>query len=203
VPVAEDLGSGAVLDLRRYGVEHERTVQEALGDGVGLVTFSGDKLLGGPQAGLIAGRATLLARMRNNPLLRALRVDKMTLAALGATLELYRAEMPERIPIYRSLAATIDELRSRAQAYAVFSDATIVESDAYFGGGALPQARVPSIAVAISSEIPHDLAARLRAASPPIVGRIEEGRLLLDLRTIAPDEDGAVVAVLRNILPPK
>jgi L-seryl-tRNA(Ser) seleniumtransferase len=117
VIVAEDLGSGAVVDLAEFGIAHERTVQDALGDGVGLVTFSGDKLLGGPQAGIIAGRAHLIAPMKNNHLLRALRVGKMTLAALGGTLQRYRdGSFRERLPIFRMLAATVEELRERSRA---------------------------------------------------------------------------------------
>jgi L-seryl-tRNA(Ser) seleniumtransferase len=161
------------------------------------VTFSGDKLLGGPQAGLIVGRTPLIARLRNNPLLRALRVDKMTLAALAATLQCYRDGNVRRIPIYRMLAATLDELRVRAQAYvAAIANAKIIESEAYVGGGALPQAAVPSIAVAITMATPDALAARLRRESPAIVARIDEARVLVDLRTIAPEEDQRVLARL-------
>lgn len=167
VPVVEDLGGGALVELREYGAEHERTVQEALADGIGLVTFSGDKLLGGPQAGLVVGRAPLVARLRSNPLLRALRVDKMTLAALGATLQLYRdGTARERIPLYRMLAATIEELRVRAQTYVdAVPNATAVDSEAYVGGGALPQSRIASIAVAIAASDPDALAERLRRAT--------------------------------------
>jgi len=195
IPVVEDLGSGALVDLREFGAQHERTVQETLADGLGLVTFSGDKLLGGPQAGLIVGRTPLIARLRNNPLLRALRVDKMTLAALAATLQLYRDGAVRRIPIYRMLAATLDELRARARAYvAAIPNAKIIESDAYVGGGALPQSAIASIAVAISTGTPDALATHLRRANPPIVARIDEARVLLDLRTIAPEEDQVLLA---------
>jgi L-seryl-tRNA(Ser) seleniumtransferase len=202
VLVVEDLGSGALVDLAGYGVGRERTVQDALSDGIGLVTFSGDKLLGGPQAGIIVGRDNLIARLRNNPLLRALRVDKMTLAALAATLRLYRdGSVREAIPIYRMLAANLKELRLRAEAYLIaIPGAIAVESDAYVGGGALPQARAPSIAVAIAVEKPDPLAARLRGGKPPIVARIEDDRVLLDLRTIAPeDDDGVIAAVTRTV----
>jgi len=198
VVVVEDLGSGALVDLSEYGVERERTVQDALTDGVGLVTFSGDKLLGGPQAGIVAGRASLVARLRNNPLLRALRVDKMTLAALAATLQIYREGCArERIPILRMLAASVGDLRRRADAYvAALPGSVAIESSAYIGGGALPQQRIPSIAVAVSTEKPDLLAAKLRRGTPAIVTRIEEGRVLLDLRTIEPSEDNDVIAAL-------
>jgi L-seryl-tRNA(Ser) seleniumtransferase len=198
VPVVEDLGSGALVDLAAYGAAHERTVSEALADGIGLVTFSGDKLLGGPQAGIVVGRANLLARVRNNPLLRALRVDKMTLAALAATLALYReGAQDERVPLYRMLSASLDQLRRRAAAYvSAVPSAESVESDAYVGAGALPKVRIPSIAVAVNAPEPDRLAAALRSGDPPIVARIEEGRVLLDLRTIAPTEDEFVVAAL-------
>lgn len=201
VPVVEDLGSGALVDLTRYGAAHERTVQEALADGIGLVTFSGDKLLGGPQAGIIAGRANLIARLRNNPLLRALRVDKMTLAALGATLQLYRdGSFTQRVPIYRMLGATLDELHDRARAYCkAIPKAVAVASDAFVGGGALPHACIASVAVAITSEQPDRLAAALRRDTPSIVARIEEGRVLLDLRTIAPDDDEGVITALERL----
>ena len=198
VPVVEDLGSGALVDLTEYGAEHERTVPEALADGIDLVTFSGDKLLGGPQAGIIAGRSHLLGRLRNNPLLRALRLDKLSLAALAATLECYRNEsVRERIPIYRMLSTTPAELRARAGAYtAAVAGAKVVDTRGFVGGGALPQASIASVAVAIQTPEPDALCARLRCGDPAIVARIENGRVVLDLRTIAPSEDELVVACL-------
>jgi L-seryl-tRNA(Ser) seleniumtransferase len=198
LPVAEDLGSGALFDLAAYGITHERTVQEALANGIDIVTFSGDKLLGGPQAGVIAGRAHLIARLRSNPLLRALRVDKITFAALAATLRLYRDDSArERIPIYRMLMTPVAQLRRRAEAYlASVSDASALESVAYVGGGAIPQEGIASIAVAVAAPRPDLLAASLRCGEPAIVGRIEAGRLFLDLRTIAPEEDETVIGAL-------
>ncbi len=202
VPVIEDLGSGALVDFAAYGAAHERTVREALDDGIDLVTFSGDKLLGGPQAGIVVGKTHLVARLKGNPLLRALRVGKLTLAALGATLQLYReGSFAKRVPIHRMLAATLDDLRARAQAYVeAVQGAAAVASDAYAGGGALPQERIASIAVAVQTEQPDYLAARLRDATPPVVARIDEGRLLLDLRTIAPEEDRTVIAALKKLV---
>src|SRR5665213_4620311 len=138
------------LDLCDYGLPHERTVQEALREGIDLVAFSGDKLLGGPQAGIVVGRAALIARLRANPLLRALRTDKTTLALLGGTLRLHRTrESRERIPFYAMLSSTIDDLRARAERYVARVDgAHVEESLAYVGGGSLPQATVPSLAIA-------------------------------------------------------
>jgi L-seryl-tRNA(Ser) seleniumtransferase len=198
VAVVEDLGSGALVDLAEYGVAHERTVQEALADGIDLVTFSGDKLLGGPQAGIIVGRAHLVARLRNNPLLRALRVGKLTLAALAVTLHCYRDRPArEHLPLYRLLAITLDGLRERAKAYVeAVPNASVVDGDAYVGGGALPEARLESIVIALASEEPVRIAAILRSNDPPIVARVEGNRVLLDLRTIAPEEDGDVIAAL-------
>jgi L-seryl-tRNA(Ser) seleniumtransferase len=198
VPVVEDLGSGALVDLAEYGLPHERTVAEALGDGAGLVAFSGDKLLGGPQAGVLLGRANLIARLRENPLVRALRVDKMTLAALAATLQLHRtAESRARIPLYRMLGTTVDELRARARPYAAtMAGAAVVESDAYAGGGALPRARIASIAISLTVKNPTAFAAGLRRENPAIVPRIERDRLLFDLRTIAPEEDDSVISTV-------
>ncbi len=201
IPVVEDLGSGAFVDLAEYGLPHERTVQECLADGIDLVTFSGDKLVGGPQAGIIVGRARAIARLRTNPLLRALRVDKMTLAALAATLRLHRdRESRARIPLYRKLGATLDELRQRACAYLTATPgAVIVESEAFVGAGALPQMPIPSIAVSLSLQRPDLLAASLRRENPSIVARIEDGCLIFDLRTIAPEEDDTVIATLLSL----
>lgn len=194
----EDLGSGAPVDLAQYGLPHERTIGEALADGMDLVTFSGDKLLGGPQAGIVAGRAAAIARLRANPLLRALRVDKMTLGALAATIRLHRdADSRSRIPLYRMLATPVEILRARAEAYlAAMPQAELVESEAFVGGGALPQARIPSAAIALRARRPATLAAQLRRENPAIVARVDEGRLLFDLRTVAPEEDDTAIATL-------
>jgi L-seryl-tRNA(Ser) seleniumtransferase len=182
VPVVEDLGGGALCDLAEYGAAHERTVQETIGDGVALATFSGDKLIGGPQAGIVAGRASLIARIRNNPLLRALRVGKLTIAALGATLRCYRDRAArERLPLYRKLAATLDELSERAKAYVgALPGASAGESVAYLGGGALPQASIASIARTIVPEEDHLVIAGLLSAYVP-----------LQLRRSANQPDGA------------
>ncbi len=198
IAVVEDLGSGALVDLREYGLAHERTVQDAIADGISLVAFSGDKLLGGPQAGIIAGARAHVARLRSNPLLRALRVDKITLALLGATLRLYAdPQSREEIPFFRMLAQSLDELRARASRIAAAMPlATVVETEGRLGGGSLPQARIASVALAIACARPDELAARLRRGSPPIVARIEQGRVLLDLRTVAPEDDAVLEVAL-------
>jgi len=203
IPVVEDLGSGALVDLREYGLPHERTVQDALSEGIDLVAFSGDKLLGGPQAGIIAGKSVLIARMRSNPLLRALRVDKLTLSALAQTLRLYlTAQTRAEIPFFAMLGASVEELRARAGRYVgAVPGAEIVGSTAYAGGGSLPESALPSIAVALEPARGTDAAARaLRRAPTPIIGRIDEARLLLDLRTIFPAQDDEVIRALRAIV---
>jgi L-seryl-tRNA(Ser) seleniumtransferase len=202
VPVVEDLGSGALTDLRAYGLPHERTVQEALADGIDLVAFSGDKLLGGPQAGIVVGRAALVKRMRANPLLRALRVGSTTLAALGATLRLHLDPAArERIPFYRMLAAPLDALEARAVALSArldVLDLRVERVQGYTGGGALPLAPIDSIALAWHAprEGVDAAAARLRRASPPVVARVDGERVLIDLRTIPPERDGELAAAL-------
>ena len=202
VPVVEDLGSGALADLTPYGLPQERTVQEALADGIALVAFSGDKLLGGPQAGIVVGTRAHVARLRSNPLIRALRVDKVTLALLAGTLRLHRTSQSrdEHIPFYRMLATSLDELRLRAERFALeVPGCSVVESTAYIGGGSLPGATIPSIALAFATPFADSLADQLRRSRPPIVARIEEGRLLLDLRTIAAAQDPIVLRTLAEI----
>lgn len=197
IPVVEDLGSGALIDLAEYGLPHERTVQEAVRDGIDRVTFSGGKLVGGPQSGIIVGRTAFVARLRANPLLRALRVDKTTLAALSATLHLHRTrEGRERIPLYRMLATPLDELRRRAQPLTALPSAALVESEARLGGGSLPDAALASLAIALAGSHPERVAASLRRATPAIVPRIEAYQLLFDLRTVAPEEDEPLIAAL-------
>jgi L-seryl-tRNA(Ser) seleniumtransferase len=204
VPVVEDLGSGALADLRAYGLPHERTVQEAVADGIDLVAFSGDKLLGGPQAGIIAGRAAAVARLRANPLLRALRVGAATLAALGATLRLHLdADARARIPFYRMLSATLEELRARGEALRARlgdEDVRVERSEGFAGGGTLPLAPLESVALAWrpARGDANAAAARLRCGSPAVVARAEGDRVVVDLRTIPPERDEDLAAALRN-----
>jgi L-seryl-tRNA(Ser) seleniumtransferase len=207
--VVDDLGSGALLPTERYGLAHEPTPTERLAAGADLVTFSGDKLVGGPQAGLIVGRADLITRIRRDPLARAMRPDKVTLAAVAATLALYRAGRAEtEIPVWRMIAATADTLRERAAALAslVGDGAEVVATEATVGGGSLPGETLPSFGVALAGRSADRLLAALRRGSPAVVGRIEDGRVILDLRTVDPGLDhqlaSAVVAAI-NGAPPR
>lgn len=196
VPVMEDLGSGALVDLSAFGLPKEPVVSERIALGADVVTFSGDKLLGGPQAGLIVGRRALIEQINRNPLKRALRCDKLTLAALAATLRLYRTapDLPRALPTLRWLTRSLAEMEAVGEravgllrevlgpAYRV----DLVDTQSEIGSGALPVEALPSRAVAImhATEGPDHLARRFRSANPPIIGRIHEGRLLLDLRGI-------------------
>jgi L-seryl-tRNA(Ser) seleniumtransferase len=199
VPVVEDLGTGALFDLREYGLPHERTVREAVADGIDLVAFSGDKLLGGPQAGIIAGSRAAVARLRANPLLRALRVDKATIAALAATLRLHADPAArERIPLFRMLAVSVDALRARAREMQRACPALgVIDTHAFAGGGTLPLDPIPSAGVTFLPLGGATAAlARLRAAQPPLIARIDDGRVIVDLRTIDPADDARVTAAL-------
>ncbi len=202
VPVLHDLGSGLFLPLDDYGLAGEPVAAQAVHDGATVVSMSGDKLLGGPQAGIVLGRASAIARMRRNPLTRALRVDKLTLAALEATLALYRE--PDRarreIPALAMLTASAESIRARAETLAtrLASEglgATVRASEGSVGGGAFPVARLSSFAVMLDGD-PEALDARLRAAALPVIGRIENGRLLLDLRSVPATDDERLAAAL-------
>jgi L-seryl-tRNA(Ser) seleniumtransferase len=202
VPVAEDLGSGALTDLREYGLPHERTAREAVADGIDVIAFSGDKLLGGPQAGILVGRTAPIRRMRANPLLRALRIGTPTLAALGATLRLHlEPASREQIPFYRMLAAPIEELRARAETIRrrlATIDLQVETVQGYAGGGTLPLAPIASIALAwrpVDGRV-DAAAARLRCGTPPLVARVDGERVLIDVRTIQPERDGDLTAAL-------
>ena len=193
--VVDDLGSGALLRTERFGLAHEPTPRERLAAGADVVTFSGDKLVGGPQAGLVVGRAELVARMRRDPLARAMRPDKVTLAAVAATLGLYRAGLAEStVPVWRALSRPVADLRARARAIAtaVGAAAAVVDVRSTVGGGSLPGETVPSVAVAIGSGSAERLLATLRCGTPAIIGRIEDDRALFDLRTVEPDDDEAL-----------
>jgi L-seryl-tRNA(Ser) seleniumtransferase len=203
VPVVEDLGSGALVDLRQFGLAHERMVHEAIRDGCSLVAFSGDKLLGGPQAGIIVGSAAHIARLRADPLMRALRVDKATLAALGATLRLYLTpQSVTRVPIYAMLAASSDELHARGNALAQRVDSSleprVVATESYVGGGSLPGMTIPSVSLGLAPPEIDAFARRARTGAPSLVGRTEGGRFLIDLRTIPPARDDDVVAAVER-----
>jgi L-seryl-tRNA(Ser) seleniumtransferase len=202
VTCVEDLGSGALVDLREYGLPPERTVQDALADGYALVTFSGDKLLGGPQAGIIVGSRAHVARLRANPLLRALRVDKVTLALLASTLSAYRTpQTRNRIPLFAMLGATREQLRERAEGIARgIGTAHVVDAEARVGGGSLPHARIPSVAVEIEHPHPDALAARLRSESTPVITRIGEKGVTLDIRTVLAEQDPALRETLIRLL---
>ena len=198
--VVDDLGSGALLPTERHGLAHEPTPTERLAAGADLVTFSGDKLVGGPQAGLIVGRAELVARIRRDPLARAMRPDKSTLAAVAATLALYRAGRAEtEIPVWRMIAATPETLRERASAIAklVGDRAEVVATEATIGGGSLPGETLPSSGVALAGRSADRLLTALRRGSPPVVGRIEDGRVILDLRTVDSDLDAELTAAIQ------
>ncbi len=190
--VVDDLGSGALLDTAAFGLAHEPMPRERLADGADLVTFSGDKLVGGPQAGFVVGRADLVARLRKDPLARAMRPDKVVLAAVAATLALYRAGVAGReIPVWRQISAPVEDLATRAEAIAATagSHASVVAVEATVGGGSLPGQVLPSRAVCLPSDAPDRLLARLRAGDPAVMGRIEAGAVVLDLRSVEPADD--------------
>ena len=202
----DDLGSGTLLDVGPLGLAHEPTVPESVAAGADLVTFSGDKLLGGPQAGLIVGRRELIAQLRRHPLARALRVDKLTLAALEATLRSYqRGRAQTEIPVWQMMAAPVAALRTRAEAWQRTLAAggiacEVVVSESTVGGGSLPGEVLPSVALALTAAAPDALAARLRQAEPPVVGRIRNDRLQLDPRTVLPRQDELLLTILRQTL---
>jgi L-seryl-tRNA(Ser) seleniumtransferase len=206
VPIVHDLGSGLMIDLGEFGLSGEPTAADALRAGANLVLMSGDKLLGGPQAGIVLGEHAAILRLRKDPFARAMRVDKLTIAALAATLELYRdrtAALGE-IPALRMISASAESVRSRCERVASELElrgihSEVVESAATVGAGAFPVADIPSFAVALSGEAVEN-ERRLRAAESPVVGRISEGRVLLDLRSVPPADDGPLTASIISAL---
>ena len=201
-----DLGSGTFLDTARYGLAREQTVGEAIREGADVVTFSGDKLLGGPQAGLAVGRAAPIAALRSHPLMRALRPDKLTIAALIATLESYRAGRAEtELPVWRMIAASPRSIADRARRLATrFAGEGIVAetiaTQSTVGGGALPEETQPSFAVAFSGAHVTRMATALRAGDPPVIARIVDERVALDLRSVLPEDDEALARAVLGAL---
>jgi len=202
LPLVDDLGSGSLLDTSRFGLGHEPTVQESLADGADLVCFSGDKLLGGPQAGIIIGRSDLVARLKKHPLARAVRADKLCLAALSATLLHYVKDEAEReIPVWRMLATSPGQILQRAADWAaVLGQGEVIPGESTVGGGSLPGETLPTFLFTISSSNPNRLINRLRRSSPPIIARVQDDRLALDPRSVLPEQDPLLLAALQNIL---
>jgi len=208
LPLMEDLGSGALVDLRNFGLRGEASVLDSLRAGIDVVTYSGDKLLGGPQAGLLSGRGDLISRMRSNSLFRALRVDKLTYAALEATLLAYLKHDYEAIPTLKMMSLSKAEIGVRAEALAKSVRSSerrvkveIIDGESVVGGGAAPSSVLPTRLLAVTcAEISADeLSTRLRRSDPPIISRVEEGRVLLDLRTVFPAQDRLIEDTLRRI----
>ena len=210
VILMEDLGSGVLIDLSPYGLVDEPVVRDILKEGVDLVMFSGDKLLGGPQAGIIAGRADIIASLKSHPLMRAVRIDKLSLAALEATLRLYRAPFDplSEIPVLAMLSEPIGDVECRANSLAEalmqlgIEDVTVRESVAFVGGGTLPEQDLPSFAVSIClpDHSAKDLTAALRQCEIPVIGRIEREHIMLDMRTVRDEELVLIIRALDQIL---
>jgi len=210
LPVLDDLGSGCLLDTAQFGLDAEPTVQESISLGVGLACFSGDKLIGGPQAGIIVGRKHLVDKLRRHPLARAMRIDKTRLAGLAATLVHYlKGEALDKIPVWQMISAPLDEMQKRAEHWAreLGDLARVVEGESMVGGGSLPGTTLPTRLVAIGKrtrKAEHNtaqlLARRLRTQDPPVVGRLSGNALLLDPRTVLPGEDEALVQALRDAM---
>lgn len=204
--VIDDLGSGALVDTATFGLTREPMVQASVDAGASLVCFSGDKLVGGPQAGIIVGRRDLIGRIRQDPLARAVRLDKTSVAALAATLRHYiHDEWSTAVPVWRMISATRDSLRSRAEGWRarlleLCPGVSVIETDTAVGGGSLPGETLPTFALAIPGDDPEGLARRLRLADTPLVGRIERGALVIDPRTIDPRSDDVVVSLLLESL---
>ena len=205
IPVIHDVGSGALLDTDKYGLAHEPTPQESISAGAGLVMFSGDKLLGGPQAGIISGDRALVEKLSRHPLARAIRIDKISLASLTATLMHYlKGEAEAKIPIWKMISAHPDQIRLRAQKWkeSLQVDAEIIESKSAVGGGSLPGETLNSWSLAIDSAGvlggAQALVTRLRENVPPIIARIDGDKVLLDPRTVMENEEDLVVDALRR-----
>nr|HID12479.1 L-seryl-tRNA(Sec) selenium transferase [Anaerolineae bacterium] len=202
LPVMDDLGSGALLDTAQFGLTHEPMVQESVAAGATVICFSGDKLLGGPQAGIIVGKAEHVEPLKRHPLARALRADKLCLAGLQATLLHYlKDEATEQVPVWRMIATPLAEIERRARRWRrvlrrAGVPAEIVDGASTVGGGSLPGETLPTKLIALAVAHPDRLAAALRATDPPVVARIENDRLVLDPRTVLPEEEGELLRVV-------
>lgn len=202
VPVVHDVGSGTFLNTERYGLAHEPTVQESVQVGCDLVCFSGDKLLGGPQAGIIVGKESLLKPIRDHPLARALRAGKLTLAGVSANLDHYlKDEAESEIPVWRMIARSLEEIKHSAENWREYlGTGEVAPSYSTVGGGSLPTEEMPTFLLALSTDNPDHFLKALRDSHPPIIARIENDQVLLDPRTVFPEQEGALLRNLRNII---
>ena len=202
LPVVDDLGSGALLDTAAYGLAHEPMVQESIRAGAALVAFSGDKLLGGPQAGILVGQKDFVAKLKKHPLARAVRADKLCLAALTATLLHYlRDEATRAIPVWRMISMPLAEIEERARRWvAELGAGEVVEGASTVGGGSLPGETLPTQLVALAVKSPNAFAAKLRAQDPPIIARVAEDKVTLDPRTVLEEAEAALLNGVRNVL---
>lgn len=202
VPVLDDLGSGTLLDTARFGLAHEPTVQESVHAGADLVCFSGDKLLGGPQAGIILGRGELISKLKKHPLARALRADKMCLAALSATLLAYlKGEAEQTIPVWQMISQSPAALQDKARQWAAeLQTGDIITGQSTVGGGSLPEETLPTFLLALSVPQPNRFLAKLRTLTPPVIARVENDKVVLDPRTILPFQEDAFLRGVKQVL---
>jgi len=202
VPVMYDIGSGALLDTADYGLAHEPTIQESLQAGCDLVCFSGDKLLGGPQSGMIIGKEALMKPIRVHPLARALRAGKLTLAGVTATLTHYlKDEAEKEIPIWQMISRPVEAIKNTAENWREYlGEGEVTGGFSTVGGGSLPTEEMPTFLLALSPEKPDTFMRRLRSSNPPVIARIEEDRVLLDPRTVLPEQEASLLRVLVRAL---
>lgn len=202
VPVVNDLGSGVLLNTEKFGLSHEPTIQEALQAGADVVCVSGDKLLGGPQAGIIIGKEAYLKKIKKHPLARALRADKLCLSYLTATLLHYlRDEAVEKIPVWRMISADLEEMKKRAEHWReVIGTGQVVPGKSTVGGGSLPGETLPTSLLSVQVKNPDLLLKKLRLQKPPVIARISDNEIVFDPRTVLPEQEDALLAALRNVL---
>jgi L-seryl-tRNA(Ser) seleniumtransferase len=202
VPVIDDLGSGALYDTAKYGFSHEPTVQESLQAGADVILFSGDKLLGGPQAGMIIGKKILLDKIKKHPLARAVRADKSCLAGISATLSHYLKDEAEReVPILKMMSLTLKQLQGRAEAWRVeLGQGSVISGESTVGGGSLPGESIPTFLLELRVKSAEKFLRALRKNNPPIIARTENDKVLLDPRTVLPEQEGALLVGLKNLL---
>jgi len=202
VPLLDDLGSGTFIDTARFGLLHEPTIQESVQAGADVICFSGDKLLGGPQAGILIGKKDLIARIKKHPLARAVRADKLCLSALSATLLHYLLDEAEReIPVWQMIGRTLEQNRLRAQSWRdALGTGEVLVGFSTIGGGSLPEETLPTSLLTLQVPQPNKFMEKLRRQSPPVIARVEEERVVFDPRTVFEEQDGALLAGIRQAL---